>query len=197
MQNVTSLSRILYDLNSFVQSTLMPIIVLTGAPGVGKTTALIRVARTLKERGVKIGGIVSREIRTDNNMRIGFEFILLSATNDRNVLASTTGNGPKFGRYFVNVARAAAFSAERLMNAVRNSDVIICDEIGPMELKSKELADSARKLLDVNKKVIVVVHQKLQHPLIDEFRNKSNLLINLDLENREKVNEILFDRLIA
>ena len=86
---------------------------------------------------------------------------------------------------------------ERLTNAVRNSDVIICDEIGPMELKSKELVDSARKLLDVNKKVIVVVHQKLQHPLIDEIRNKSNLLINLDLENREKVNEILFDRLIA
>ena len=81
----------------------MPIIVLTGAPGVGKTTALIRVARTLKERGVKIGGIVSREMRTDNNMRIGFEFIDF-ATNDRNVLAYTTGNGPKVGRYFVNVA---------------------------------------------------------------------------------------------
>ena len=173
----------------------MPIIVLTGAPGVGKTTALIRVARTLKERGVKIGGIVSREMRTDNNMRIGFEFIDL-ATNDRNVLAYTTGNGHKVGRYFVNVA-GCRFAAERLTNAVRNSDVIICDEIGPMELKSKELVDSARKLLDVNKKVIVVVHQKLQHPLIDEFRNKSNLLINLDLENREKVNEILFDRLIA
>ncbi|MGA9168497.1 MAG: NTPase [Nitrososphaeraceae archaeon] len=173
----------------------MPIIVLTGAPGVGKTTALIRVARTLKERGVKIGGIVSREMRSDNNMRIGFEFIDL-ATNDRNVLAYTTGNGPKVGRYFVNVA-GCRFAAERLTNAVRNSDVIICDEIGPMELKSKELVDSARKLLDVNKKVIVVVHQKLQHPLIDEFRNKSNLLINLDLENREKVNEILFDRLIA
>ena len=93
--------------------------------------------------------------------------------------------------------QGAALPAERLTNAVRNSDVIICDEIGPMELKSKELVDSARKLLDVNKKVIVVVHQKLQHPLIDEFRNKSNLLINLDLENREKVNEILFDRLIA
>jgi nucleoside-triphosphatase len=104
-------------------------------------------------------------------MRIGFEFIDL-ATNDRNVLACTTGNGPKVGRYFVNV-EGCHFAAERLTNAVRNSDVIICDEIGPLELKSKELIDSARKLLDVNKKVIVVVHQKLQHPLIDEFRNKA------------------------
>jgi nucleoside-triphosphatase len=172
----------------------MTIIVLTGAPGVGKTTAVIRVARELKERGVKVGGIVSRELRT-NNMRIGFEFIDLT-TNDRNVLASITGNGPKVGKYFVNVA-GCRFAAERLTNAIRNSDVIICDEIGPMELKSRDFIDSVKNLFDVDKKVIVVVHQKLQHPLTDEFRNKSSLLINLDLENREKINQLLLDRLIA
>jgi nucleoside-triphosphatase THEP1 len=66
-----------------------------------------------------------------------------------------------------------------------------------MELKSKEFIDSVKSLLDVDKKVIVVVHQKLQHPLIAEFRNKSSLLINLDLENREKVNELLLARLNA
>ena len=172
----------------------MTIIVLTGAPGVGKTTAVIRVARALKERGVKVGGIVSRELRI-NNMRVGFEFIDLT-TNDRTVLASITGNGPKVGKYFVNVA-GCRFAAERLTNAVRNSDVIICDEIGPMELKSREFIDSVKNLLEVDKKVIVVVHQKLQHLLTDEFRNKSSLLINLDLENREKANEILLDKLIA
>jgi nucleoside-triphosphatase len=172
----------------------MTIIVLTGAPGVGKTTAVIRVARALKERGVKVGGIVSRELRI-NNMRVGFEFIDLT-TNDRTVLASITGNGPKVGKYFVNVA-GCRFAAERLTNAVRNSDVIICDEIGPMELKSREFIDSVKNLLEVDKKVIVVVHQKLQHLLTDEFRNKSSLIINLDLENREKANEILLDKLIA
>ncbi len=89
----------------------------------------MRVARELKERGVKVGGIVSRELRT-NNTRIGFEFIDLT-TNDRSVLASITGNGPKVGKYFVNLA-GCRFAAERLKNAVRNSDIIICDEIGPM-----------------------------------------------------------------
>jgi nucleoside-triphosphatase len=44
------------------------IIVLTGAPRVGKTTALMRLAWVLKERGVKVGGIVSRELRTNNMM---------------------------------------------------------------------------------------------------------------------------------
>src|ERR687887_645525 len=170
----------------------MTIIVLTGAPGVGKTTAIIWVVQALKERGVKIGGIVSRELRT-TTMRIGVEFIDLS-TNDRNVLASITGNGPKVGKYFVNIA-GCRFAAERLRNSVRNSDVIICDEIGPMELKSREFIDSLKDLLDVDKKVIVVVHRNLQHHLTDEFRNKSSLLINLNSENREKVKEILLDKL--
>jgi len=56
-----------------------------------RSSAVMRVARELKERGVKVGGIVSRELKT-NNTRIGFEFIDLT-TNDRNVLASITGNG--------------------------------------------------------------------------------------------------------
>lgn len=168
--------------------------IVTGAPGVGKTTALLRVAQALKERGMKVGGIVSRELKS-NNIRIGFEFIDL-ATNDRNVLASTTGSGPRVGKYFVNIT-GCRFAAERLTNAIRNSDIIICDEAGPMELKSKDFTDSIKNLLSIDKKVVVVIHQKLQHPLTDELRSKSNLLINLDLQNRERVSDVLLDKLIA
>ena len=63
----------------------MAIIILTGAPGVGKTTVVSDVAQKLDERGVRVGGIVSREVRT-NNVRTGFEFIDV-ATDDRNILA--------------------------------------------------------------------------------------------------------------
>jgi nucleoside-triphosphatase len=127
----------------------LTIIVLTGAPGVGKTTVVIHVAQALKGRGVKVGGVVSRELRT-NNMRTGFEFTDL-ASNDRNVLASIAGNGPRVGKYFVNLA-GCRFAAHRLMNALFNSEVIICDEIGPMELKSKEFIDAVKNLLAVDKK---------------------------------------------
>lgn len=175
-----------------IQSRIMTIIALTGAPGVGKTTVVIHVAQALKTMGVKVGGVVSRELRT-NDMRTGFEFIDLT-TNDRNVLASITGNGPRVGKYFVNL-EGCHFAADRLTNALMNSDVIVCDEIGPMELKSKEFVDAAKNLLNADKKVIVVMHQKLHHPLTDEFRKEASLLIKLDLDNREKVSEVLVDRL--
>jgi nucleoside-triphosphatase THEP1 len=56
-----------------------------------------------------------------------------------------------------------------------------------MELKSREFMDSLKKLLDVGKKVIVVVHQKIQHPLTEQFKKKSSLIIDLNLGNREKM----------
>ena len=171
----------------------MTIIILTGAPGVGKTTIVRDVAQKLKARGVRVGGVVSREVRT-NNVRTGFEFIDL-ATNDRDTLASITGNGPRVGKYYVNLS-GCRFAAERLINAL-TSEVIICDEIGPMELKSKELVDVVKNLLNTDKKVIVVMHQKLEHPLADEFRKKSSSLISINLRNREGLIETLLDRLSA
>lgn len=91
----------------------MTVTILTGAPRIGKTTTLMRVAQALKERGVKVGGVVSREIKTDN-VRIGFEFIDL-VTNDRSILASITGNGPRVGKYNVNL-EGCRFAAECLIN---------------------------------------------------------------------------------
>jgi nucleoside-triphosphatase len=166
----------------------MTSIILTGASGVGKTTIVMDVAQKLKARGLRVGGVISREVRT-NNVRIRFEFIDL-ATNDRDILASITGNGPRVGKYYVNLS-------ERLINVLVTSEVIICDEIGPMELKSKELVDVVKNLLNTDKKVIVVMHQKLEHPLADEIRKKSSSLISINLRNREGLIEILLDRLSA
>ena len=167
-------------------------IILTGAPSVGKTTIVIDVAQKLKARGVRVGGVVSREVRT-GNVRIGFEFIDL-ATYDRDVLASVTGNGPRVGKYIVNLA-GCRFAADRVKNALINSDVIICDEVGSMELKSNEFIDALKYLLKTDKKAIVVIHQKLEHPLIRKFREKPNSLININIGNREKVAKILLNEL--
>ena len=158
----------------------------------GKTTIVMDVAQKLKARGVRVGGVVSREVRT-GNVRIGFEFIDL-ATNDRDILASVTGDGPRVGKYFVNLT-GCRFAADRVKNALINSDVIICDEVGPMELKSNEFIDTVKYLLKTDKKAIVVIHQKLEHPLIRDFREKPNSLININIGNREKVAKILLNEL--
>ena len=66
-----------------------------------------------------------------------------------------------------------------------------------MELKSKEFVDAVKNLFNTDKKIIVIMHQKLEHPLTDEFRKKSSSLININLGNRERVIETLLNRLSA
>ena len=88
-------------------------------------------------------------------------------------------------------------AAERLISALIASEVIICDESGPMELKSKEFVDAVKNLFNTDKKIIVIIHQKLEHTLTDEFRKKFSSLININLGNRERAIETLLNRLSA
>jgi nucleoside-triphosphatase len=65
-------------------------------------------------------------------------------------------------------------------------------------IESLHFIDWVKNLLVVvDKKVIVVVHHKLQHRLIEQFKKKSRPIINIDLENRVKVNQILLNRLLV
>ena len=65
-----------------------------------------------------------------------------------------------------------------------------------MEFKSKKFIDCVRNLLELDKTVIVVVHRRLQHVLIDELKKKANVFVNIDLENRDKAHQILLGSLL-
>ncbi len=134
----------------------MTILAITGDPRIGKSTVVMRIAEELKKRSLKVGGIVSKEVR-NNNRRTGFEFIDLT-TNERMILASTVGSGPRVGRYIVNLD-GCIFASKRLISAIGNSDVIICDELGPMEFKSREVIACTKDLLETDKTVIIVIHK--------------------------------------
>ncbi len=172
----------------------MTILTITGDPGVGKSTVVMNLVKALKERGVAVGGVVSREVRS-KNVRIGFEFIDL-VTNEKAPLASVTpaGSGPRVGKYVVSLD-GCHFAAERLTNAMNNSNVVICDELGPMEFKSKEFVDCMEHLINLDKTIVVVVHKRLQHPIIDQFRKRADLFLNIDLQNRNNAHLLLLDRI--
>jgi nucleoside-triphosphatase len=170
----------------------MPCLILTGSPGVGKTTAIMRLAEMLKERGIKVGGIISNEVRQDG-VRIGFEFVDISSKKTA-MLASVSGTGPDVGKYKVSI-EGCRFAVQVLKEALQKTDVIICDELGPMEFKSKEFVECAEHMLDQDKPIVAVVHKKLRHPLLDRLRESGAFTIELDIQNRNKVPDLLLNRL--
>jgi len=60
-------------------------IFITGLPGVGKTTIILKVTKELKNHDLKIGGFVTQEIR-EKGKRVGFKIKALD-TGEEGILA--------------------------------------------------------------------------------------------------------------
>ncbi|MGB9756831.1 MAG: nucleoside-triphosphatase, partial [Candidatus Bathyarchaeales archaeon] len=126
------------------------VLLLTGSPGIGKTTVLLKVVEALKGKGYSVGGMISREVRSCG-ARVGFEILDL-CSNRRGWLAHVNQKvGPQVGKYRVNLNDLDGVGAEAILKAVRECDVIAVDEIGPMELFSERFRVAVGKAFESGK----------------------------------------------
>lgn len=160
---------------------------LTGEPGVGKTTVISKTIRLIQSEGLVVGGVITREVRR-NGIREGFELIDLSSEKKDILASSTQPSGPKIGRYRVNLRGLADLGAPALLHALQRSDVVVCDEIGPMELFSPEFRRAVKELASSTKPAIGVIHKQLPDPLVEEFKHASDVEVTeVRLENRDNL----------
>jgi nucleoside-triphosphatase len=107
-------------------------ILLTGPPGCGKTTAILEILSRL-ECGA--GGFYTQEIR-ESGRRTGFRLVTLDGREA--VFAHVGLRTPKrVGKYGVDVAVIDTMGVDSILQAVREKDVAVVDEIGPMEVLSQ------------------------------------------------------------
>ncbi len=160
------------------------VLLLTGAPGVGKTTALIKTVEALKANGISVGGMVSREVR-ENGVRAGFEILALTS-GKHGWLAHVNQGGPRLGRYHVNLQDLDSIGATAINEAVQRCEVVAIDEVGPMELFSQKFKQAVAQALMSRKPVLAVVHAKARDPLITEAKQRSDAeIFTVTLENRD------------
>ena len=132
---------------------------LTGAPGTGKTT-IIREA--VARAHVKAGGFYTQEMRVGGK-RQGFNIVTLDGQST--ILAQTDNPGPhRVGKYSVNITHLDSVGVPAIYQAIDESDVVIVDEIGKMELFSlrfREAVETAIWLIDsdMNKQELRILQE--------------------------------------
>lgn len=166
------------------------VLLLTGAPGVGKTTVLIKTVDALA-KDMAVGGMISREAR-EGGVRVGFEIIDLSNLKKGWLAHINQKTGPQVGKYHVNLQDLENIGAQAITQALETCDVIAIDEIGPMELFSQKFKHAVRQALESEKLVLAVVHAKARDPLISEAKQRADAeTFTVTFANREKLPEEL------
>jgi len=164
-------------------------IFVTGMPGVGKTTLVLKIAEELKSRGFRVGGMITQEVR-ERGKRVGFKIKALD-TNEEGILAWVGEGYPRVGKYAVNLEDLNRVGVSAIRRALQNADVVIIDEIGAMEFKSREFAKAVEEALKSEKPLLATLHRRW----VDKFKDRGKLYV-LTVENREKIRERILKKLL-
>ena len=169
---------------------------ITGRPGVGKTTVLLKVVEGLRAEGFKVGGMISREVRKSGS-RIGFEILDIASGRKGWLAHIKQPVGPKIGKYRVNLNDLNSVGVKAILDALERADVIAIDEVGPMELYSKEFVEAVRRVLESEKPLIGTVHFRVRHPLIDRLKNREDSeILEVTLQNRARLHKLIIGNLL-
>lgn len=157
-------------------------VAITGKPGVGKSTLCLKVFERLGDRK-RVTGFITKEVR-EKGQRVGFEIVDLK-TGQRWVLARKEEGEPKVGKYRVYVENVDVM-AEKLSGLSDDFDLLILDEFGPMELKSRKFVHAVEELLNSDLNMIFTVHYRSNHPLVGRIKREF-VLFTLTEENRDEI----------
>ncbi len=162
---------------------------LTGRPGVGKTTVVRAVADRL---GTRAGGFYTQEVR-EQGRRTGFRLVALDGPTG--ILAGVNVSSRyRVGRYRVCLDGLESVGVESLWRALAQPEaaVVIVDEIGKMELFSAAFRDAVSAALDSAKPVVATIMAGSQ-PWVDAVKTRPDTtLVEVTRDNREELPELVW-----
>ncbi len=135
-------------------------LLITGRPGVGKTTLIKAVIAPLGDRA---GGFYTEEILGPGG-RKGFRLITLDGQTA--VIAHVDFKSrSQVGRYGVDVSTIDRVGAGAIHAAVEHKPIVIIDEIGKMELFSAQFQSAVLKALS-SPKIVLATVMLADHPWV-------------------------------
>lgn len=160
----------------------MSLWLLTGPPGVGKTTALRRVCSDVRDWPLR--GFWTEEVRAAG-ARQGFR--LVTFDGEQRIIAHVGRPGaPRVGKYGVDVPAIDAVT-QRVLVPDPTVRLFVVDEIGKMECLSQAFVDAVRTLLAEGQPLLATVALRGEG-LIEEVKRDSRArLMHLTRDNRDRL----------
>jgi nucleoside-triphosphatase len=155
-------------------------ILITGFPGVGKTTFITKLAGMLQS--LRPAGFYTTEIR-EGRVRKGFE--LVSLDGRRGVLSHVNIKGwQRVGKYGVDVAGFETF-LDTIDLLGGDTGLVIIDEIGKMECFSKKFRQLMMQILHSDK-VLIATIARMAGGFIAEIKRRDDVtLVEITTGNRD------------
>lgn len=163
-------------------------LLVTGKPGVGKTTLVERVIEGLRG-SLRLAGFTTTEMRRADGGRVGFAVITMEGKRGELARAGLRSR-VRVGRYGVNLEEFERLALPEL--ARRDVDLVAIDEIGKMECASGRFRRVTEDALDSPVSVLATIG--IGHlPFFDALRARPDVeLLTLTERNRDSlVAEIL------
>jgi len=168
-------------------------LLLTGLPGVGKTTVVRKVLNLLPPN-FKAGGFFTEEVR-EGGERVGFQIV--TTDGKRAWLARKGLQSPhKVGKYGVDAKAIESVIVPALKEALKEADLVVIDEIAKMELSHPAFADVVWECLESHKPVLGVIQQS-RLPFLDKVRSRVDVrLWEVTPSNRDRLPNEVADELL-
>jgi nucleoside-triphosphatase len=159
-----------------------PLVLLTGPPGVGKTTALRRTLALLEAAPLR--GFYTEEVRS-GGVRQGFRLVTFDG-EARTIADAGRAGAPRVGKYGVDVAAIEAVS-RRLLGPDAGVALFVIDEIGKMECLAAGFVAALRGLLARSCPLLATVALRGEGLIEEVKRDPRARLVPLTRANRDRV----------
>ncbi len=167
-------------------------LLLTGPPGVGKTTLVKRVVVKVRD-AIRCSGFITEEVRSEEGDRIGFDIVTLDG---RRAPLARKGleTGPRVGDYRVDMQSLESVAVPVMTEPW--AQLLVVDEIGLMELKSDHFKRAVLRLLEDERPILGTIRYQ-REPFCDMVKAQQGVeVIEVSYVNRDGLVEMLAVRLI-